>query len=458
MHSEMDFTDGLLNSDYSFFLEIFDGIRDGINVVDTDLNILRVNKWVKSIHHDQLPLEGKKCFEILFDRLTPCADCPSLKTLVTGKVQYEDKKICSANGVDGWIRLTSFPMKNSHGQIIGAANHLRDITDLKVAEEEIKKKNETVELIKDEAVTAKNEMVVMYDKLKDAHDEVKVINKILQQKVEEKTDELNKQNQELQLLNQELIATNQELTSTQEDLQDHVDAVDELVKQKDEFIHMLGHDLKNPMTSIFTLLPLIERKSEDPKAKDMMKRVVNSAKRMREIIDETLKLARLTDVGRSANPIDFSLLDAINTTIEHNLSLIETYNLNVETRIDEKIHLWADRFQFEELITNFLTNAVKYTPEDKNGVFLIEASLNNSMVTLSFSDNGVGMTMAQLNRVFDKFYTSGTPREGLTSSGLGLSICKQIVEKHQGKIWAESKGPGMGSTFYVSIPIKKRDT
>ena len=693
METESNLENLSIGNKDAFLHTIFDGIQDGISVLDADLHIIKANKWIKTKHYNKLPLVGKKCYEAYQNRSSPCPWCPSLRTLSTGKVHFEEVKISFADDSNGLIQVTSFPLNNEHGKIIGVIEHFRDITEQKKIEMEFKKKSELLtsvlestnngflvvdhngsiiaknkrfaelwgipeeildsngedqmlgyiinqlvspheflEKVKDlyqhptitsfdtlyfkdgrvferysQPLRIKNEIMgrvwsfrdatqrkLVNKKLQDsqrmltdvlntiparvfwkdqqgvflgcnkkivedagkkhiseiigktdfdmpwceqaeqyqkddqrimktgkpkinyeepqrtpggdtiwlrtskiplrddkdevygvlgtyeditdwkkalfeiqeknkelqqrkeelstAHVELKDLNQHLERKVEEKTEELSCQNEELNSLNQELTASNEELTSTQEELQAHVETVNELVKQKDEFIHMLGHDLKNPMTSIFTLLPIVDRKVDDPKIKDMVQRVIKSTKRMREIIDETLKIARLSDVGRTLNIRRINLSEAVKHMIEHNDSLLAKYDVTVKNIIDDHILVNVDLFQFEELITNLLTNAVKYTSEDKNAMITVDAVVDDSLVQVTFSDNGIGMTQGQMERVFDKFYTAGTPRKGLTSSGLGLSICKQIIEKHGGTIWAESEGPGTGSTFYFTLP------
>jgi PAS domain S-box-containing protein len=707
MENESNLENLLIGDKHTFLRTVFDGIQDGISVLDTDLRIIKTNKWIKQKHLNNLPLDGKKCYEAYQHRSSPCPRCPSLRTLSTGKVHFEEVAVSFADDSNGWIRITSFPLKNNHGVIVGVIEHVReitdqkkieiefkkntelltsvlestnngilvvnqngaiiaknirfeelwqipeeisasddedkmlehivnqlsspneflekvkhlyqhpsttsfdtlhfkdgrvferysqplrikneimgrvwsfrdvtkrtqankksqdselmltnvlntipsrvfwknkdgkylgcnqrvvedagknhhseiigktdfdmpwheqaeqyqkddqivmqtgkpkinyeepqrtpngstiwlrtskiplrdahgdiygmlgtyeDITDWKKAQFEIQEKNRELQQRKEELTTANSQLEAMNHELKEAHSKLRDLNKHLERKVEEKTEELTCQNEELTSLNQELTASNEELTSTQQELHAHVETVDELVKQKDEFIHMLGHDLKNPMTSIFTLLPVVEHKVDDPKIKDMVQRVVKSTKRMREIIDETLKIARLNDVGRTLNLRQINLSDVVKHSIDHNDSLLTKYHVTVQNNIDDHIQVNVDLFQFEELIANLLTNAVKYTDEGKNAIVTVDANINNEGVQVMFSDNGIGMTKGQMDRVFDKFYTAGTPREGLTSSGLGLSICKQIIEKHQGRIWVESKGPGKGSTFYFTLP------
>lgn len=353
------------------------------------------------------------------------------------------------------VLLSKSLILNDEKNPVGSVFIGKNITTIKETEKKMIEAQNALKKLNDQLDLKVKERTF---ELRKAHNELQELNKNLERKVEEKTEELTCQNQELISLNQELTAANQELTSIQEELETHVETVDQLVKQKDEFIHMLGHDLKNPMTSIFTLLPIVQRKVDNPRLQEMMTAILKSTKRMKEIIDETLKLARLNDVGRTLNLEKVHFSDLINQMIDHNNTFLEKYNMTVNNNVNEDILVNIDTFQFEELLTNLLTNAVKYTTNDNNGLVNIDAIEKDDIIEFSFSDNGIGMASNQLEHVFEKFYKAGNPREGLTSSGLGLSICDNIIQKHKGKIWVESKGPGKGSTFYFTLPKVEKNT
>jgi signal transduction histidine kinase len=103
------------------------------------------------------------------------------------------------------------------------------------------------------------------------------------------------------------------------------------------------------------------------------------------------------------------------------------------------------------VFNNLITNAVKYSPF--GSTVTIDACDEGDFVTVSIKDTGAGLSEEQLDYIFDEFYKADKSRHDFNSSGLGLSICKQIVEKHGGKIWAESLGIGKGSVFYFTVPI-----
>ena len=103
-----------------------------------------------------------------------------------------------------------------------------------------------------------------------------------------------------------------------------------------------------------------------------------------------------------------------------------------------------------ELFDNLLGNSVKFTPN--GGTITIDAKKNNNDITISLKDTGIGMDRKEIIHIFDEFYKVDESRHDMSSVGLGLAICKRIVEKHNGKIWAASQGKGKGTTMYISLP------
>ena len=118
--------------------------------------------------------------------------------------------------------------------------------------------------------------------------------------------------------------------------------------------------------------------------------------------------------------------------------------------IGEKIIINADKLKLEELFSNLYSNAAKYM--ERGGNIIIDAKETKDDVIVSIKDTGIGLTKEELKHVFDEFYKADWSRHDRESSGLGLAICKRIVEKHGGKIWAESSGLKKGTTFYFTIP------
>jgi signal transduction histidine kinase len=110
----------------------------------------------------------------------------------------------------------------------------------------------------------------------------------------------------------------------------------------------------------------------------------------------------------------------------------------------------ADVLRLNEVFNNLITNAVKYSKKN-GGKITIDADEGKENVTVSIQDAGIGMTKQQISHIFDEFYKADESRHELDSSGLGLSIAKKIINKHGGRIWAESPGPGKGTTFFFTL-------
>ena len=228
--------------------------------------------------------------------------------------------------------------------------------------------------------------------------------------------------------------------------------IQQLLKQKDEFIAQLGHDLKNPLGPIMNLLPILEKRISDDKTKEIFNVVKRNVNYMKNLVKKTIELAQLKspNIRLQYEPIAFN--EILNEVMDNNTVLFREHNIEIKTYIEpEDLQLNADRIRFEELLTNLFSNSVKYSP--KGGTITVNAEITNDSVIVSFNDQGMGMSSEQIDQIFNEFYKADASRHDFDSSGLGLPICKRIVEKHGGTMWAESKGIGKGSTFYFSIPL-----
>ena len=256
--------------------------------------------------------------------------------------------------------------------------------------------------------------------LKDAHEMLMTVNKSLEGKVEERTAEINR-----------------------------------LLKQKDEFIGQLGHDLKNPLGPLINLLPLLEKNETDPERKETFEILNRNANHMKNLVVNTIELARLNSPNVKLNIEDTNLLDELNNVIKRNNLLFEENNVEVENKISEDIVVNADKLRLTELFDNLIGNSVKYSSD--SGTITIDAKQDKDFVTVSIKDTGIGIAEEQLSHIFDEFYKADESRHDFDSSGLGLPICKHIVEKHGGHIWAESEGEGKGTTMFFTLPVSKNE-
>ena len=227
--------------------------------------------------------------------------------------------------------------------------------------------------------------------------------------------------------------------------------VQTLLAQKDAFIAQLGHDLKTPLTPVIALLPVLKKRAEDPKSRELIDVITKNVSYMRELVAKTLELAKLSAPDEGIILKDTSLPSQVKNVVEGRRTIFEEKKIRVENRINEEIIVKADSLRLQEALDNIIGNAVKFSHAD--GSLIIDAKRDSYFVIVSVKDTGIGMTAEQLGRIFDEFYKADLSRHELDSIGLGLSICKRIVEKHGGKIWAESPGLGKGSTLFFTLQL-----
>lgn len=246
-----------------------------------------------------------------------------------------------------------------------------------------------------------------------------------------------------------------DLKESRDKLHEYNRILEDLLKQKDEFIGQLGHDLKNPLQPLVGLLPMLIEKEKDPHTKEILEVMNKNAEYMQELIFKTLQLAKL----RSSNiKFDFentNLFEEVENVIKSENILLKENNFIVENKVSKDLFIQADKLRLVEVFKNLISNAIKYKSGDK-GKIVIDAQREDEWATVSISDEGIGMSEDQLEKVFDEFYKADRFSSEQRSSGLGLSICKKIVEKHGGKIWVDSKGLGKGTTFYFKLRVSGR--
>lgn len=295
------------------------------------------------------------------------------------------------DGISGWAEGHIGLLKRNE-KIIGAQLIISDITGKRMA----------------------------LNELKDAHELLFTINRGLERKIQERTSEIEK-----------------------------------LVKQKDEFINQLSHDLKTPLTPIMILMPIVNEQLKDVKSRDLMEVINRNVYFIKDLVDKTVDLARLNSTKIEIVVKDTNLLSEVSNIIKNSQVLLDENNISIENKIGEKIFVKADRLRLGELLNNLITNSIKYTL-DSGGEITIDAKEEGDFVTISVKDTGIGIKQERLSHVFDEFYKVDISRHDLDSSGLGLAICKRIVEKHGGKIWVESPGRGKGTAFYFTLKSGKK--
>jgi len=258
---------------------------------------------------------------------------------------------------------------------------------------------------------------------------------------------------ERKLAQEMLIAVNKNL---EKKVKEKTAEVNLLLKQKDEFIKMLGHDLKNPLNTLVNLIPILEKKITDPVCQEMLSVIHENAVYMQNLVVNTIKLAKLDSPNVAFNFEEVNLREMVEHVLERNKLLFQENNIAVKNELHRDTRVQADKLRFCELFDNVLNNSVKYSP-DGGTIVINSEKQNNGFVQISIKDEGMGMTSEQLEHMFDDFYKADPSRHDFNSSGLGMSICKRIVENHGGQIRVESPGLGKGTTMFFNLPVDGKE-
>lgn len=227
--------------------------------------------------------------------------------------------------------------------------------------------------------------------------------------------------------------------------------VKELLRQKDEMIKQLGHDLKTPVSVLLNVLPLIMEEAEKNEVKEDCELALRNVKYIKNLVVETLKIAELSSLHIAFQMEDIDLSSFVNTILDENQLLFEKNNIEIENCIQENVSIIGDELRLKEVFNNLINNAIKFMQEQKKITFYTQDKIDENQVIISIKDSGIGMTPEQSAHVFEEFYKADESRVNFEGSGLGLNICKRIVEAHEGNIWVESPGPGKGSTFHFTL-------
>ena len=215
------------------------------------------------------------------------------------------------------------------------------------------------------------------------------------------------------------------------------------------FAHIASHDLQEPLRKIQTLSGLlfqIEGSRFSDRGKDLYERIIASAERMRNLIHDLLAYSKSDNEGVH-EPVDLNLLvDEIVGELEVKIEerYVRVTNLGLPV-------LNVVRFQFHQLFLNLLSNAIKFSRKEVTPEIIIKSEILNGLHHITFADNGIGFDPQFTTRIFEMFKRLHT-YDKYEGTGIGLAICKRIVENHQGTIEAEGR-PNGGATFHLYIPL-----
>ena len=229
------------------------------------------------------------------------------------------------------------------------------------------------------------------------------------------------------------------------DIDDQVKAL----KEKDEFISIASHELKTPLTGLIGSLQLLDRLKEGPITPlftKMISQANRNAKKMNSLVADLLNVSRLREGQMALNrgPVDLGSL--LREVIEQ---LQQETNVPIRLLAESSIIVNADSLRMEQVVANFINNAIKYAPASQQiGVAI---TVKAGRVKVSVTDQGPGIPPEKLPFIFERYYRADDSGGQYSGLGLGLFICAEIIRRHGGEIGADSE-LGKGSTFWYSLP------
>lgn len=225
----------------------------------------------------------------------------------------------------------------------------------------------------------------------------------------------------------------------------------EELKLRDEFIGIASHELKTPLTSVKAYIQLLDRHVGhlDNKSKEFIWKANSHINRLNNLISDLLDVSKIQGGKLQYNITAFDFDEMIKEGVEGVQHTEPKHQIIVEGRANAIVE--GDKNRIEQVLINFLTNAIKYSPEAKTVEVKVKREEDN--ITVAVTDYGIGISKRNLRKVFSKFYRVQDITHKFSGLGIGLFISSEIIKRHQGKIWVEST-EGKGSTFYFSIKAK----
>jgi len=317
---------------------------------------------------------GKTDFDLIQHDLAAQYYANEQEIIRSGQPMIDQEESRSIDGKTSWSLTTKVPLLDTEGKIYGIVGIGKDITERKLAEEEIKLRNEL-----------------------------------------------------LQVINAE----------------------------KDKFFSILAHDLRGPLSSFMAATQILTEEMQSmslEEIKDITISMKTDASNIYALLENLLEWSRLKRNIMEFVKIKFNLKSKIASSIQPLSEMAEKKNIKITISVPENLEINADDHMFGTIIRNLVSNAVKFTRIGAK-INISAFKKQDSPIEINISDTGIGMSADLKNRLFilnEKINRKGT--EGEPSSGLGLLLCKEFIEKHGGKIWAESE-EGKGSTFSFTLPV-----
>ena len=241
----------------------------------------------------------------------------------------------------------------------------------------------------------------------------------------------------------------EELSNVLENAKDEIKKVTDLRK---ELIANVSHDLRTPLTMVKAYAEMIRDLSGDNpvKREEHLKVIIDESDRLSNLVNDLLAISRIESGNMELNKQHFSIVEKLNDCMTRYKLLIEQEGYDIQYIPDEDREVYADMEKIDQVIYNFINNAINYSGEEK--IIRVVQKNMHDCVRIEVVDNGQGISKELLPKVFDRYYRGEKYKRDVVGTGLGLSICKEILKKHDFAFGVQST-EGVGSTFWFEIPI-----
>ena len=474
------------------WIETFDKIPDLIAIIDTSHRIIRANKaMLNKLGVSLNEAKGLHCYECVHASKEPPLNCPHTMLLKDGKEHitevYEEK-------LGGDFLVSATPIFDKDNKLTGSVHVARNITERKKSEKKLNEAQEKLSialengnigiwewnLVTDEIFWDKNSMEMMRVNETDVVKSYKDFEGLLNeediphvQRALKRTINLNVPFNTIYRLKSpegDPVYINSKAMLYKDDkgnpyrllgvvidiseMKKGTDKVlfnlnEELLRSNKElqsFAYVASHDLQEPLRMISSFTQLLQKKYSDKldqNAQDYINFAVDGANRMYDLINGLLDYSRIQTKGKIFKTVKMQeIIEMVKRNLKNSLA-----DKNVSVTSEILPDVYGDEAQMLQLMQNLVGNAVKFNKENKN-VYIGVAEEHDNYV-FSVKDEGIGIEAQYFDRIFQIFQRL-VPRDEYVGTGIGLAICKRIVERHGGKIWVESE-PDKGSTFYFTL-------
>ncbi|HWY33878.1 MAG TPA: PAS domain-containing sensor histidine kinase, partial [Nitrosopumilaceae archaeon] len=231
-----------------------------------------------------------------------------------------------------------------------------------------------------------------------------------------------------------------------------------LTRIKDEFLTMITHELKTPLVPIHSYVDILLSEALGPlneAQKNRLEIMKSSSKSLLKLISDILDAQKIELGQLTLKKESYDIAGIINDTVNKMKPIVERNGISITTDLHEGISCQCDKIRIEQVLSNLIANSLDFCSKE-SGKIHIKLHSQDRSVKIIVKDNGIGIVKSSLDKIFVKFYQADTTtiREH-GGTGIGLSVCKGIIDGHGGKIWAESEGRNKGTEIHILLPMTK---